>query len=188
MAFSKEGFQIPEVLRELDGVLRSNAASMDDGGVMIYCTSCESFSAASQSYSNYVGRDMSKQKEKRQCVWCHGTHFVRASYDDLGALRMIYPHKAPETVIQGIEKDEDMVVQGIEKALKHAGMETLHGKYFSSGRDLTEVFASWLALSQEEKSRQVRELFVIQDRLARARIIRESAEEEVRAGHASLFA
>jgi len=136
---------IAKVLKELGDVLYNHAAFCDHSGGMAYCNHCESFTLVSDSYSRHVGRDMSREKGREQCVWCDGIEFIPASYYDLLRLRAIYGPKAPSKIIQGIEKT-------LNKLQHHT--------------TLTENFSLWEKLRCSEQVRQIKKLFIKQEELA----------------------
>lgn len=105
--------QVVSVLQTLEYDLKRYAAFCDTGS-MAFCNPCQAFSLVSNSYSRHCGRDMGRQKEKNQCVWCDGIDFFLSSYENLMELQKRYQSESPEIVIQGIENSFCHMTSGFD--------------------------------------------------------------------------
>ena len=145
--------QVTNILKDLEIILQNKAAFCErhNSQGMIYCNVCNSFVISSHSYSRHVGRNMGRKKERYQCVWCDGINFVPANYKDLSELRELYRQQTPNIIIQGIKKACSNT--------KLAGHLSIYGSNF------TDYFANWEKLNQENKLKQIMELFTRQDKL-----------------------
>jgi hypothetical protein len=149
-----DGLLVTKVLKSMKDYLYNINYVSHEGGNIAYCDPCHAIVLVSDSYSRHAGRNMSRKKQREQCIHCDDIDFVKLSYRNLDALRERYGERTPPILINGIKK-------GLEK-IKIGRGYTIYGK------DFTEIFKMWFTLNEEEKTRQILELFQKTDELSQA--------------------